>query len=191
MAQSRYRIAADPRPLTGEPLCLDLLNTRWIDDTGPHDLLQSTDGLAIWLHATELHDRAPVDAATLEALLETRETLLALVSGKHSPHARSDLNAVLAHGAVHYRLGPHGPETRQHTDEAHWLPAWLAAVDYLKLLDAAPDRIKRCGKCILHFCDTTKNGTRRWCSMAICGNRAKAARHYERTRATERSDGCG
>jgi predicted RNA-binding Zn ribbon-like protein len=27
------------------------------------------------------------------------------------------------------------------------------------------------------FLDTTKNGRRRWCDMATCGNRAKAARH--------------
>jgi predicted RNA-binding Zn ribbon-like protein len=35
---------------------------------------------------------------------------------------------------------------------------------------------------LLHFYDTTKSGTRRWCSMAVCGNRAKAARHYERAK---------
>lgn len=40
---------ADPRPLTGEPLAIDLLNTRWIDGDGPHDLLDSVSGLAVWL----------------------------------------------------------------------------------------------------------------------------------------------
>ncbi|MEV0054959.1 CGNR zinc finger domain-containing protein [Saccharopolyspora shandongensis] len=182
MPQPQTRVAADPRPLTGEPLCLDLLNTRWIDDAGPHDLLESTDGLATWLHTAGLHHRAPASAETLQALLDTRETLLALVNGEHSPETRNALNAVLAHGAVHHSLASHGPEAHESTDEPHWLPAWLAAADYLKLLDAAPGRIKHCGNCILHFYDTTKNGTRRWCSMAICGNRAKAARHYERTR---------
>ena len=34
-------IEADPRPLTDEPLSIDLLNTRWIDAEGPHDLLDS------------------------------------------------------------------------------------------------------------------------------------------------------
>jgi predicted RNA-binding Zn ribbon-like protein len=32
----------------------------------------------------------------------------------------------------------------------------------------------------LYFYDTTKNHTRRWCSMTGCGNRAKAAAFYER-----------
>jgi predicted RNA-binding Zn ribbon-like protein len=30
------------------------------------------------------------------------------------------------------------------------------------------------------FFDNTKNGRRRWCDMATCGNRAKAARHREK-----------
>lgn len=32
------------------------------------------------------------------------------------------------------------------------------------------------------FLDTSKNGTRRWCEMATCGNRYKARRHYARVR---------
>jgi predicted RNA-binding Zn ribbon-like protein len=35
---------------------------------------------------------------------------------------------------------------------------------------------------VLHFFDVSKNGTRRWCSMSGCGNRAKARRHYARSR---------
>jgi predicted RNA-binding Zn ribbon-like protein len=48
----------------------------------------------------------------------------------------------------------------------------------------APDRIRVCAHeaCVLHFFDTSRNGTRRWCSMAACGNRAKAFRHYARTK---------
>jgi predicted RNA-binding Zn ribbon-like protein len=30
--------------------------------------------------------------------------------------------------------------------------------------------------------DTTRNSTRRWCSMTTCGNRAKAQRHYDRAK---------
>jgi predicted RNA-binding Zn ribbon-like protein len=175
----------DPRPLVGEPLCLDLLNTRWIDDTGLQDLLESTAGLDIWLRSAGLHHRATADPATLDALRRTREALLALVDGDPTPERRDALNRVLARGALHHRLDPVGPQTRPQTDEPAWLPAWLAAADYVRLLREAPTRIKRCAahpKCVLHFHDATKNGTRRWCSMAACGNRAKAARHYERNR---------
>jgi predicted RNA-binding Zn ribbon-like protein len=173
--------------LFGEPLCLDLLNTRWVDDTGVRDLLDTTAGLDIWLRSAGLRDRVVADAATLDALRETREALLALVDGDRSPEHRAALNRVLAHGAVHHRLGSEGPQTRPETDDPAWLPAWLAAADYLRLLAEAPKRIKRCAahpRCVLHFHDTTKNGTRRWCSMAACGNRAKAARHYERIKTT-------
>jgi predicted RNA-binding Zn ribbon-like protein len=179
---------ADPRPLIGEPLSLDLLNTRWVEDSRPHDLLDSTAGLAIWLRSAGLDDCAEADQATLGALLETREALLALADAPStkalSLEARNALNGVLDHGVLRYRLGPDGPGTLPEADEPAWLPAWLAATDYLKLLTDAPARIKRCAHpdCILHFHDATKNGTRRWCSMAACGNRAKAARHYERTK---------
>lgn len=38
------------------------------------------------------------------------------------------------------------------------------------------------GQCLWLFLDESKAGTRRWCNMASCGNRAKARRHYQRTR---------
>ena len=42
--------------------------------------------------------------------------------------------------------------------------------------------IKKCegSACVLHFLDTTRGGRRRWCSMAVCGNRAKQAAHRDR-----------
>jgi predicted RNA-binding Zn ribbon-like protein len=43
-------------------------------------------------------------------------------------------------------------------------------------------------ECILFFYDTTKNHGRRWCSMSACGNRAKVAAHYRRTRPPAASD---
>ncbi|MEK8104393.1 CGNR zinc finger domain-containing protein [Micromonospora sp. M12] len=46
-----------------------------------------------------------------------------------------------------------------------------------------PDPTLRQPACVLHFYDTSRNGTRRWCSMDGCGGRAKAARHYQRHRA--------
>jgi predicted RNA-binding Zn ribbon-like protein len=43
-------------------------------------------------------------------------------------------------------------------------------------------RVRECSndKCLWLFLDDSKNGTRRWCSMQACGNRAKAHRHYLR-----------
>jgi predicted RNA-binding Zn ribbon-like protein len=43
-------------------------------------------------------------------------------------------------------------------------------------------RVRRCAneQCQWLFLDDSKSGTRRWCSMQSCGNRAKAHRHYLR-----------
>ncbi|MGB6987038.1 MAG: CGNR zinc finger domain-containing protein [Candidatus Aquilonibacter sp.] len=43
-------------------------------------------------------------------------------------------------------------------------------------------RVKQCANdaCAVFFLDESKSGTRIWCSMQTCGNREKAARHYER-----------
>ncbi|TGZ09616.1 ABATE domain-containing protein, partial [Streptomyces rhizosphaericola] len=76
---------ADPRPLTGEPLALDLLNTRWVDAEGPRDLLASLDGLALWLGSPPVREQTgpltpAADRATLDRLLETRTALGALAS---------------------------------------------------------------------------------------------------------------
>ena len=44
--------------------------------------------------------------------------------------------------------------------------------------------VRQCNneRCLWLFVDDSKSGTRRWCSMASCGNRAKAHRHYARRR---------
>ena len=48
-------------------------------------------------------------------------------------------------------------------------------LDYLRICENP--------NCMLYFYDTTKNHRRRWCSMAVCGNRAKAAKFYRKKRA--------
>ncbi|CAL9290742.1 CGNR zinc finger domain-containing protein [Streptomyces sp. NPDC003090] len=176
--------ASDPRPLVGEPVSLDLLNTRWVQDGADHDLLTGTDGLAVWLASAGLAGRFRADAATLDHTLRAREALAATVDSPGDPRGAALLNEVLDHGRIRAVLTPEGPgEEPEFTDPA-WGPAWTAARDYLDLLRRAPDRIRRCAHeaCVLHFFDTSRNGTRRWCSMAVCGNRAKASRHYARTR---------
>jgi predicted RNA-binding Zn ribbon-like protein len=43
-----------------------------------------------------------------------------------------------------------------------------------------PERMKICGNCGWLFIDHSKNKSRAWCDMAVCGNRAKANRHYHK-----------
>lgn len=175
----------DPRPLTGEPLALDLLNTRWTREQSVADLLRDTDGLAVWLAANGLGERFTADAATLRHTLQARDALRAAVDTRAG--ARPDtagVDTVLGHGRIRPTLTGEGPGERAEFRDATWGPGWLAARNYLELLSAAPDRIRGCAHeaCVLHFFDTSRNGTRRWCSMAACGNRAKASRHYARAK---------
>lgn len=44
--------------------------------------------------------------------------------------------------------------------------------------------VRECGACSWLFLDLSRSRSRRWCSMATCGNRAKAQRHYYTMRAT-------
>ncbi|WP_165987011.1 CGNR zinc finger domain-containing protein [Streptomyces sp. YIM 98790] len=181
---------SDPRPLTGEPLAIDLLNTRWIGSDGPHDLLDSDEGLLVWLTGSPVAAAldglsVTVGPGTREPLLRVRDALAALVRDPGHPAARRALNEVLSHGALRRTLTASGPRSSPEAEPDAWLLAWAAAEDYLRLLEERPDRIRKCASpaCVLHFYDTSRNGTRRWCSMAGCGNRAKASRHHARQRA--------
>jgi predicted RNA-binding Zn ribbon-like protein len=167
------------RPLRGEPLSLDLVNTTWVDGGGPRDLFDEQDGVGEWLVEHGYGSGDGIPDGTEAALREVRAALRAqLEEGESGP-----LNAVLARGTRTPVLASDGPGERVDVDPA-WRPAWDAAVDHLRLLAGRPERIRHCAHpaCVLWFHDTSRNGTRRWCSMETCGNRAKAGRHYARAR---------
>jgi predicted RNA-binding Zn ribbon-like protein len=64
-----------------------------------------------------------------------------------------------------------------------FLPRLIVAATQL-IMSPEIRRVRDCGSetCDWLFLDTTKNRSRRWCSMSGCGNRAKAKRHYQRRR---------
>ena len=65
-------------------------------------------------------------------------------------------------------------------------PAWAAALDAARILTSADrTRVRQCGdaECGWFFLDTSRNRSRRWCSMKGCGNRNKARRFYSRAAA--------
>ena len=68
-------------------------------------------------------------------------------------------------------------------------PLWEVARSAVALLtEEDPARIKECpgaGDCGWLFYDTSKNGSRRWCSMEGCGSRVKMRHLYARRRAAE------
>lgn len=52
----------------------------------------------------------------------------------------------------------------------------------LLLAQPESERLKICPNCHWLFLDRSRNRSRAWCDMAVCGNRAKASRHYHRNR---------
>lgn len=98
----------------------------------------------------------------------------------------ADLNRLMARGQGHHRLIP-GPDGLTLTH----VPRLTSADDLLALVATAvarlltqgePGRTRQCDgpTCTYWFRDISKNNRRRWCSMAVCGNRAKAAGHRAR-----------
>jgi predicted RNA-binding Zn ribbon-like protein len=63
--------------------------------------------------------------------------------------------------------------------------AALAGPIVTELGSGRPDRFRTCANdaCRWTFYDHSPTGRRRWCDMKVCGNRAKAARHRQRTKA--------
>jgi hypothetical protein len=125
--------ATDPRPLTTEPLAVDLVNTEWVGEGERHDLLVDLDGLRTWLHTAGL-DEAPVDDAALRHVRTARAAIRAVLERHDDAGARARLNAVLDRGEVRSRLGDDGPVDVVEVADPSWRAAWLAAHDLLALL---------------------------------------------------------
>lgn len=182
-------------------LALDLLNTAPAPGGGP-DLLASPAAVAEWLAAAGLAD------AGMQARLASHPPLariLAMEAGGLRDAVASAVAAFQEGGAVPApalfaldravaalrtgrRVEAAGRRLALREAPELDLPLGLlapvaeAAVELLATGD--PQRLRRCAEptCALWFHDVSRNGRRRWCSMARCGNRAKVAAHYRRKR---------
>jgi predicted RNA-binding Zn ribbon-like protein len=172
--------------VAGAP-ALDFLNTEAVIDGQPADLLQDEHDLQRWLAEAGL-GRA---AATKNQLRETkalraelRRLFLRLAAGERLRAADlAAINESLGGTACRLEVELRDGRPRLRTTAGNATPAFLVAKAAAEFLSSADlSRIRRCEGhgCILVFYDTTRSRTRRWCSMAGCGNRAKAAAHYER-----------
>jgi predicted RNA-binding Zn ribbon-like protein len=60
-------------------------------------------------------------------------------------------------------------------------PMWRAVHDAAELLTSGQlSRVRKCPECAWLFWDASKNQSKRWCEMSVCGSRAKARRFYQR-----------
>jgi predicted RNA-binding Zn ribbon-like protein len=166
------------RPLSGEPLALDLVNTSWSHDGLSRDVLAEHSGHEQWLRENGL--AGPATPAARGALLQARDAIRAALE-RPGPAALAALDGILDRGRLRVRASK--PGAREELEiESEWRVPWLAVQSLLQLLDDRADRLRKCANpdCVLWFLDTTRSGTRRWCSMSACGNRLKARRHYRR-----------
>ncbi|TMR04822.1 hypothetical protein ETD83_07980 [Actinomadura soli] len=170
------------RPLTGEPLPLDLVNTRWPEGGKILDEFDDPAALDAWLREHDLPSGGPSGGS--ERYLAPLLTARTAIRRSLDEGVDDEVNAVLEHGALRLSLRDGVPAEHLDLDDESWRPAWLVARAYLDLLATAPpDRLRHCAgaDCVLWFLDTSRNGRRRWCSMTGCGNRAKVNAHYART----------
>jgi predicted RNA-binding Zn ribbon-like protein len=184
---------------------LDFLNTKPVLEEGPTELLSDVRALEGWLIASAIVTsprakavvrgwrQSPEAAAFLDQLVTFRERLREAVVRIENGSLPADaflaeVNSLLLqhprHTSLHKRDGKVIRETlfepRKPTDI--WAPIIDATADLLT--ETEWSRIRKCESCVVHFFDTSKKGSRRWCSMNICGNKLKVAAYQRRKRAT-------
>lgn len=172
-------------------LCLDLAGTRLWRRSLRTELLNSPDDLRRWIGEAELlDDPGPIDARALERTKRLREAVYRLVSS-WPPRLPwdADLEEALAEVNDCARL----PVPKLQIDQNARLTRTggidevLGAVgrDAVDLL-ASPrlSLVKECANpdCTRLFIDLSRSTSRRWCGMAECGNRHKAASYRQRKR---------
>src|SRR5690348_14996694 len=83
--------APDPRPLAGEPLALDLLNTQWLASGTPVDLLATQDGTRAWLAAAAI--AVPPSPQTRQALIAARQAIRDVLAQQNGDGRRAAVSA--------------------------------------------------------------------------------------------------
>jgi predicted RNA-binding Zn ribbon-like protein len=179
--------------LGGRP-ALDFVNTRRERWRGNVECLRSPKDLTRWLRqAGVLAAPASAGRARLAAALELREAIdagvrAAVAAEPPAPGAIAVIDGWLDAASARPALVA-GPDGRPRLDVRPADDPLAAALGALAL-DAAQmlgrpqerERIRICGSetCAARFYDRSPAAQRRWCSMALCGNVAKARRHRAR-----------
>jgi predicted RNA-binding Zn ribbon-like protein len=202
------KLAGFPR-LLGGCLCLDFVNTiEGRISQHPEEFLAEYEALVRWAyHVDLLTDEACIELLkrsrrqpkravdVFKKFIALRETIhrvfLALVHEQMpSPKDLMVLQQVYAEGLSHANLETRDGGVRwvwatlPELEGIYWAVA-RSAVELLTSLDAR--RVKQCPGCAdcgWLFLDTSKSGTRQWCSMEGCGSRAKMRRQYQRHQET-------
>ena len=185
--------------MLGGATCLDFVNTVDWRKGESRELLNSAPDLVDWAEQAgtltrqetqELRANAAQNPEDAEALLQRAITLREVVhlifkaraDGAGPPEADLEhLNRELADALSHTALTPEGQDyTLQFRGAPQEKLFWAIAYSAMQLLTGPHlGRVKECSDahCGWLFLDTSRNSSRRWCSMEDCGNRNKARKH--------------
>jgi predicted RNA-binding Zn ribbon-like protein len=190
---SQYELVA------GHP-ALDLVNTLdWrFRENGPEELLASYDDLLRFAAQSELLTekqirqilRNTTQSAAADALVDCRklreataDVLYASLDGRNPGAAQlKTLERFFLEARQHQHLVWSKPRLRWNwpaNEPAAELPLWILSQGAVRLMTSEDmHRLRVCEnpECRWLFLDTSKNHTRRWCDMKVCGNRMKARR---------------
>jgi predicted RNA-binding Zn ribbon-like protein len=187
----------------GNELVLDFANTRPVQDGKAIELLMDFGAVLRWFRAADLLNSEQVarlerqwegtteGQKATEAMKDLRERwreeILAWEGGRTiRSQTRDELNRLMGMYPMLTRLTKSRAaystklwfEVREPAD----LLAPLAYSAATLFATGNRKRVRKCANCVLHFRDTSKKGTRRWCSMQLCGNRFKVAAYATRQR---------
>lgn len=177
---------------------LDFINTLDLDDGQLVEHFVEPADAASWLrehgliHDAEARGWAPADLERTRAVRAALKDVVDSIVLEREPAAGSlrlvnevlDLRPRQALEVEDGRLRIGHRHVASPASEA-LVPITEAIVE--EVASGRPDRFRICAndRCRWTFFDASPTGRRRWCDMATCGNRAKAARHRARVRAAE------
>jgi predicted RNA-binding Zn ribbon-like protein len=172
---------------------LDFVNTEMVQEGQPVDLLPDVSNLIDWLGQAGFR----VEPAAKVSNTQSAKELL-LVAHTYRSALRSALKSITAEGSIpseivhktnHFLLQRNHwfeltKTSNGHALHDHWTvehpedvcsPIALSFAQFMSSADLS--RVRKCRNpdCVLHFYDTSKSGTRAWCSLDICGNKLRVA----------------
>jgi predicted RNA-binding Zn ribbon-like protein len=186
-------------PIVAGHLALDFANT--VDDPlGPRrfDHVATYPALLAWsVRVGTLPEQAAAELAHAEqgAAVVVRaaglrdalnDTFGALAAGDDPAPGWARLRPFVAEALTRAVLSGPPPELRWAPTDPQ-APLWpVAEAAYRLLTGPEPARLKRCAACPWLFVDRSKNGSRRWCTMDVCGRDEKIRRYVAKRAAGRR-----
>ncbi len=172
-------------PARPSELVRDFVNTLEAD-TG-QDELTSAAALASWLREHGLTTAHSATEADLRAAVALREGLRAALRAHHAgaeAPASAGLDQLMADYPLLLSLRSGTPELQPAGSGVQAGLGRIVAAVAASHADGSWPRLKVCAEstCEWAFVDTSRNQSRSWCSMSVCGNRAKIKAYRTRQR---------